>query len=167
MATNNYFLNGRRLLAVALAGSLATVSILAFAHGSDDNVAHQGSGVHAGIYAPIDLAHLHVIADHVRQDATPDQLAKLEILSAAARPELEALNQQALDAHGRKIELLLQDKPDHAALERARMDEMQAADALSERIDRALTDLAQLLTPKQRADFREHFKAHTGSASRH
>lgn len=156
-SSNSY---SRRLLALALAASLATAAPLTFAHGSTEGSRQQGAAMHAGMYAPIDIAHLHAIADHVRETATSDQLGELNELAASARPELEALDKQAAAAHHRKIELLLQDNLDRAALEQARIVEMHAAEELSRRIDRALTDLAQILTVKQRAEFREHFRAH-------
>lgn len=162
MTTPNYVANGRRLLALTLAASLATLSLFAYAHDSKDAAAHQGAGMHASTYEPIDLAHLHMIAQHVRQSASPEQLKEIDALAAVARPELEALNKQAMSAHRRKIELLLQDQLDHDALQQAQVNEIQAADALSKRIDQALMDLAVLLTPQQRAQFREHFKAHMG-----
>lgn len=162
MTTRNCIGNGRRLLALALAAGLATVSVFAYAHGSKAEAAHQGAGMHASSYEPIDLAHLHMIAEHVRQSASPEQLAKIEALAVVARPQLEALNKEAIGAYRRKIELLLQDNIDRDALQNAQSNEIQAADALSNRIDQALTDLAELLTPQQRAQFREHFKAHMG-----
>lgn len=162
MTTRNQIGNGRRLLALTLAASLATVTIFAYANGGKDEAAHHGAGMHGSTYEPIDLAHLHMIAEHVRQGASPDQLAKIEALAAVARPELEALNKRAMSAHRRKIELLLQDYTDHVALQQAQLNEIQAADVLSNRIDQALMDLAELLTPQQRAQFREHFKAHMG-----
>ncbi|MEO6172198.1 MAG: Spy/CpxP family protein refolding chaperone [Arenimonas sp.] len=162
MTTRNYIGNTRRLLALTLAACLATGSIFAYAHNSNEQAEHHGANMHASTYQAIDLAHLHAIAEHVRKNSSPDQLAKIEALTAIARPELETLNQQAMGAHRRTIELLLQDDLDRNVLAQAQLDELQAADALTKRINEALKDLAELLTPEQRAQFRAHFKAHMG-----
>ena len=143
----------RRPLVVALALSLAVASTFASAH---DATQPQET------YRQTDLSELHAIVEKVRESAGTEQLEEIAALVAAARPELQRLNQAAISAHRRKVDLLLLDVLDRDALEQEKSSEMQAADALSERIDQALSSLAETLTPEQRAQFREHVKTHEG-----
>ncbi len=143
----------RWLLVGVLALSLAAVSTFASAH----DVTHPQE-----TYRQTDLSELHAIVEKVQESAGKEQLAVIAALVAGARPELQRLNQAAMIAHRRKVDLLLLDVLDRDALELAQTSEIQAADALSERIDRALASLAETLTPEQRAQFREHVKAHEG-----
>jgi len=152
----------RRLLAVLLATGLAAVSIVGYAAGAADSDPHHGTGMHGITYSQMDLAHLHVLGHHVLDSASPEQKAKIMALADAVKPELEDLNEQAIDAHREKVELLLQDNIDPVALEQARVKEQQLADELSKKIDEALVDLVKLMTPEQRAQLKAHVKEHLG-----
>lgn len=151
--------NRRRWLAAAFATSFAAVSVIAYAAGSD---AHHGAGMHGDAYAQVNVTHLHAIVHHVMERATPEQKAKIDGLIATAKPELESLDQQAMAAHRETVELLLQDRIDRSAVADAQAREIEASDRLAKRIDQALTDLSELMTPEQRAQLRAHVKAHTG-----
>ena len=113
-----------------------------------------------GPYHQTDLPELHAIVETVRETAGPEQLAKIDQLVMTAGPELRRLSQRAIDAHRRKVELMLQDVIDRRAFEEAQANELKAAGALSKCIDDALASLAQTLTPEQRLQFREHNKPH-------
>jgi len=113
-------------------------------------------------YAPMDVEQLHDIFAHLLATAPPERQAALQALGASAHPELQALNERALAAHRRKVDLLLQDALDRPALDRARAEEIEASNRLAERIDAALVDLAALMTPEQRAQMREHVHGHAG-----
>jgi Spy/CpxP family protein refolding chaperone len=152
----------RRLLAAVLATSLAAVSVIAYAAGATGASPHHGAGMHGDTYAQINVTHLHLIVDHVMGRASPEQKAKIDVLVAAAKPELQSLDAQATAAHRETVGLLLQDNVDRAAVEHAQAREIQAADQLAKRIDQALADLAELMTPEQKAQLREHVKAHAG-----
>lgn len=152
----------RRLLAAVLAASFAAVSVIAYAAGATGSDLHHGTGMHGITYAPVDLAHLHTLGHHVLDSASPEQKTKIMALADAVKPELEELNEQAIDAHREKIELLLQDNIDPVALEQARVKEQQVADELSRKIDAALVDLVKLMTPEQRAKLKAHVKEHLG-----
>jgi Spy/CpxP family protein refolding chaperone len=153
---------GRRLLAMALTASLAAVSVIGYAAGATGMDAHHGADMHGDAYAQINVTHLHAIVHHIMDRASPEQKAKIDVLVAAAKPELESLDAQAMAAHRETVGLLLQDNVDRAAVEQAQAREMQAADQLAKRIDQALADLAELMTPEQRAQLRAHVKAHLG-----
>ena len=150
---------GRRLLAALLATSLAAVSMIGYASGHD---AHDGRGMHGDAYTQVNVTHLHAIVEHVMDRASPEQKTKIDVLVAAAKPELQSLDAQAMAAHRQTVELLLQDNVDRAAVEQAQASEIQAADQLAKRINQALADLAELMTPEQRAQLRAHVKAHMG-----
>jgi Spy/CpxP family protein refolding chaperone len=148
-----------RLLAALFAAGIATASMMVFAHGAGDNDAHNGAGTHGGGYEQMDVAHLRVLVHHLMSEASPDQKSKFIAIAHSAEQELVAMEKLASEAHRQKVELLLQDKLDRGALEQARRDEMQAANELSTRIDRVLADLAQVMTPEQRTQMREHARA--------
>lgn len=150
---------GRRLLAALLATSLAAVSMIGYASGHD---AHDGTGMHGDAYTQVNVTHLHAIVQHVMDRASPEQQTKIDVLVAAAKPELQSLDAQAMAAHRQTVELLLQDNVDRAAVEQAQTSEIQAADQLAKRINQALADLAELMTPEQRAQLRAHVMAHMG-----
>jgi len=152
----------RRLLAAVLAVSFAAVSVIAYAAGATGGDLHHGTGMHGITYAQMDLAHLHTLGHHVLDTASPDQKAKILALADAVKPELETLNEQAIDARREKVALMLQDNIDPVALEQARLKEQQVADKLSRKIDDALVDLMKLMTPAQRAQLKQHVKEHLG-----
>lgn len=148
-----------RLAALLFAAGIATVSVMAFAHGNGGSDAKHGAGGHGGGYEQFDVAHLRVLVHHLMSEASPDQKSKFVAIAHSAEQELLAMERLAREAHRQKVELLLQDKLDLGALEQARRDELQAANALATRIDRVLADLAQVMTPEQRAKMREHARA--------
>jgi Spy/CpxP family protein refolding chaperone len=146
---------GRGLLVGMLAAGIATASMMAVAHPPGGNGSHHDAGANGG-YAQFNVAHLQEIEQHLTSEASPDQKQKMIAIAHSAEPELAALEKLASEARLRKLDLLLQDNIDRAALEQARVDELQAADELATRIDRVLVDLAQAMTPDQRAKLRAH-----------
>jgi Spy/CpxP family protein refolding chaperone len=56
------------------------------------------------------------------------------------------------------MELLAKPNVDRAALEAIRAQEIQAADAMSKRFVQSLADVAEVLTPEQRAQLAEKMK---------
>lgn len=141
----------RRLLAGLLA-----IGLVGVASG------HSKGQTPSDTYAQMDLPHLHAIYEHLLAAAAPEQAASMAAIGKAAHDDLQALNQKALAAHRRKIDLLLQDRVDRVALDRARADEIEAANSLARRIDGLLLNLAELMTPDQRARLREHVSGHEG-----
>ena len=152
----------RRLMTVLLATSFAAISAIAYAAGATGADTHHGTGMHGVTYSQMDLAHLHVLGHHVLDNASPEQKTKIMALADTVKPELETLNEQAIDARREKVELLLQDNIDPIALERARVKEQQLANELSRKIDAALVELVKLMTPEQRAKLKAHVKEHLG-----
>lgn len=145
----------RALVGLLLAG-LFTAGVVGFASG------HPNGHAPRDTYTQMDLEHLHAVFEHLMATATPEQQAAMKAVGGAAHAELQALNQQALDAHRRKVDLLLQDTIDRNAFDRARADEIEAAARLAQRIDAVLVGLAEVMTPEQRARLLEHRKAQGG-----
>lgn len=144
-----------------LVAGFALTGLLAWGVVSAATVHPQGSASD-DTYSPIDLGHFHALFGHLLAQASPEQKASFETLRKSADGELETLNQLALAAHRRKIDLLLQDSVDQKALVRASAEELEAANRLAQRIDAALEDLAELLTPAQRAQLRNHVAGRNG-----
>lgn len=154
---------GRRLLAGLLAVGMATAGMLAVAHPGGSDAQH-GAETHGGGYRQINVVHLRELVHHLMAEASPDQKQKMAAIAHSAEQELLAMDKLANEARLQKIELLLQDEVDRAALEQARVDELQAANELATRIDRVLVDLARAMTPDQRAKLREHVRSNRGDS---
>ena len=90
---------------------------------------------------------------YVEIDATPEQQQKLApIVKQAARKQA--------------IELMSAEQIDRAAIERARAESLQVAEAASERLSQALADTAEVRTPAQRKPIAEHLQRRRGMAHR-
>ena len=131
----------------ALALGLALIGTLASAHDASRPEVE---------YHPTTVAELHAIIDQVRQAAAPEQAKAVDAIETGAEADLDRLGQAAIKAHHHKVGVLLRDKPDAAAFERAQTGELRAEAALAKRIDQVLVALAKTLTPEQRAQFRAH-----------
>ena len=105
---------------------------------------------------PIDPArmeeHLDRMLKHmyVEIDATEEQKQKLDPIAKQAAKDLQPLRAKRRDARLKSVELLSADKIDRGAIEKARAESMRAADDASKRFTKALTDIAEVLTPEQR-----------------
>jgi Spy/CpxP family protein refolding chaperone len=86
-----------------------------------------------------------------RVDASEAQQAKIADVVKAAMSDLRPLRDQHAEAHKAGAELLSQPGIDRAALELLRAEQMQLAETASRRIAQALADVAEVLTPEQRA----------------
>jgi Spy/CpxP family protein refolding chaperone len=64
------------------------------------------------------------------------------------------------------MELLAKPNVDRAAIEAIRAQEMQSADAMSKRLVQSLADVADVLTPEQRAQLAEKMKQRRGHRQR-
>jgi Spy/CpxP family protein refolding chaperone len=91
------------------------------------------------------LKHLYV-----EIDATDAQKQKLEPIVKEAAKDLRPLREKAREARLKGVELLASEKLDRGAIEKARVESIRAADATSKRFTKALTDVAEVLTPEQR-----------------
>ena len=146
----------RSVFAMLLLAGLFATSLAGVASGHPEGQAPSNA------YSQMDLPHLHAVYEHLLVTATPEQAESMAAIGKAAHEDLQAFDQQALAAHRRKIDLLLQDRVDRDALDRARAEEIEASDRLAQRIDDVLLNLAELLTSDQRARLREHVNVNEG-----
>jgi Spy/CpxP family protein refolding chaperone len=91
------------------------------------------------------LKHLYV-----EIDATDAQKQQLDPIVKQAAGDLRPLREKVQDARRRGAELLSAETIDRGAIERVRVEQIATADAASKRFTRALTDVAEVLTPPQR-----------------
>lgn len=139
-----------------LVAALMSASMIGFAAAHDPGAIHPAAGAHAGPNSPLDDAHLRQIVHYLMDGSSTAQKAQIADIAHAAKADLDALEQRARQARGRRIQLLLRDTLDRGALEHTRVEEMQLTDQRSQRVDRLLIDLAGVLTPQQRAQLNAH-----------
>lgn len=97
--------------------------------------------------------HVERMVQHITSEvsATADQQAKISEIAKAAVADLQPLHQQLLDAHKKAIDIFRQPTLDRAALEALRAEQIGRVDAVSKRLTQAFADMADVLTPEQRA----------------
>jgi Spy/CpxP family protein refolding chaperone len=93
-----------------------------------------------------------------RIDATAEQKQKLTAIAQALATDVQPMRQKMQEARKRAIDLLRQPSIDRAAVEAFRAEQMASADAASRRLAQALTDVAEILTPEQRAKLAQHWE---------
>lgn len=120
---------------------------------------HRGGpwGGHGGIHREWNAGdmqdHVDRIVRHIarRVDATAEQQTKLTAIAKQAATELQPLHQQLFEAHKKAIELFRQPTIDRAAVEALRAEQVARIDAVSKRVTQAIEEMAEVLTPDQRA----------------
>jgi Spy/CpxP family protein refolding chaperone len=85
-------------------------------------------------------------------DGTPEQEARVTELLAAAAPDFEALHERHRDAREAFFAALSAERVDRDALEALRAGELAAAEDASRKLVGLLADVAEVLTPEQRAE---------------
>ncbi|MEZ5739987.1 MAG: Spy/CpxP family protein refolding chaperone [Burkholderiaceae bacterium] len=90
-----------------------------------------------------------------RVDATDAQKARLQTIATAAWSDLAPLRTQLRDGRQKALELLGAAQIDRAGIEALRLEQAALLDNASRRVTSALTDMAEVLTPEQRAQMRE------------
>ncbi|MGH8687560.1 MAG: Spy/CpxP family protein refolding chaperone [Burkholderiales bacterium] len=99
------------------------------------------------------LKHLYVDVD-----ATPEQQQKIDPIAKQAAKDLRPLREKEWKARRETMKLFSADKIDRGAIERLRAEQTAAHDAASKRFTRALTDVAEVLTPDQRRKLAARFE---------
>lgn len=84
-------------------------------------------------------------------NASEGQQAKIADIVKPAMSDLRPLCDQHVEGYKAAARLLAQPNVDRAALESLRTQQMQLAETASRRIAQALADVAEVLTPEQRA----------------
>ena len=125
---------------------------------------HGHGGWHGGGFmggrGPMSDERVEKMVKHfgVEVNATPEQTAKLTDIAKAAFKDLRPLREKAREARRRGMELLAAPTIDRAAIERLRVEQIQAADAVSKRMSQAFADAAEVLTPDQRKKVAERMQ---------
>jgi Spy/CpxP family protein refolding chaperone len=159
----------RRIAIAALAGSLgAGIGMTAFAHGGGFGGGFGPGGRHmdrGGQTDPeamkrrVDASVRWMLAD---VNATDAQREKIAAIVEATRKEMAPLREKHREARRAVMELLAKPNVDRAAIEAIRAQEIQSADAMSRRFVQSLADVAEVLTPEQRAALAEKMKSRRG-----
>lgn len=86
-----------------------------------------------------------------RLDASEDQKKRLTEIATAAARDLFPMRARMSEARNRARQILTAPTVDRAALEALRAAQLAEADAASRRLAQAIADIADVLTPEQRA----------------
>lgn len=123
--------------------------------------AHGRGFMHGGAMEPERLERMlkHL---YVEIEATEAQKQKLAPIVKDALGDLSPLHEKAHQARRRGVELLSAPSVDRNALEALRAEQIQAADAASKRLARALADAAEVLTPEQKKALAGRLEKHRG-----
>jgi Spy/CpxP family protein refolding chaperone len=141
----------RITLATIISGAAAGIGFKALAHGR-----RHGHGP----IDPADLdAHLERMLKHlyVEVDATEAQKQQLEPIVKQAAKDLLPMREHLHAGRRDAIALLSQERVDRAALEALRAKQIGLADDASRRLTRAVSEVAEVLTPAQRKELAAHF----------
>jgi Spy/CpxP family protein refolding chaperone len=162
----------RRITLAALIGSLtAGIGATAFAHGGPSG-GFGPRGWHMGpagqmdpeaMKRRIDASVRWMLADI---NATEAQRTQIAGIVEATTKEMAPLREKHREARRAVMELLAKPSVDRAAIEAIRAQEIQSADAMSRRFVQSLADVAEVLTPEQRAQLAEKMKSRRGHRQR-
>jgi Spy/CpxP family protein refolding chaperone len=152
-------------LGAALGGIALTVG--AVAQNAGTGGFHHGDhhGAHMASASPADVAtHLDQVLQHVYEEtgATAAQQAQIAPLVQATATDLMQLHDQFHGEHAQMLALLTADTLDRAALENARVAQLNTIDQASRELVQLLADTAGVLTAAQRKALAEKLAAHLG-----
>jgi len=127
-----------------------------------------GALAHGRRGGPIDPAQAEERLDHflkhlyVEIDATPEQQQKIDPIARQAAADLRPLREKERAARREGMKLFTADKIDRGAIEKLRAEQTAAHDAASKRLTKAMTDVAEVLTPEQRRKLAARFEHRRG-----
>lgn len=163
----------RALAALALTGLVAggavffTAGQSAFAdrgpgmermgHGGHGEYGHGRGMMDGGMMGMMAGRHLERMLDRV--DATDEQRAKIRDISRAARNDVEKLTDVLQPLRKSALDALAAPTVDRAAVEGVRTRLSGVTDEISKRMTAAMLDVAQVLTPEQRAKIAEEMSS--------
>jgi len=140
-------------IAAAVIGAF-TFAGISYADGTAgvDGGHHGMMGWHGGQMDPEKAAQrIDHMVDRMLSDGTAAQKTQVATIIKTAMADLKPLREQHRAARQQGIKILSQATIDRAALEQVRVSELQLADQVSKRMTQALADVADVLTPEQRA----------------
>jgi periplasmic protein CpxP/Spy len=155
------------VVAAGLSGAVATQAFSESGFGPGRWHGHGfGPGMMGG--GPIDPARAEERADRmvrhlaVEIDASAEQQEKLRTIVKSAVKDLVPMREKAQAARQKARQLLTQPTIDRAAIEAFRAEQVAQVDAVSKRLTQVLTEAAEVLTPKQRAQIGERMEQRQG-----
>jgi len=128
-------------------------------HGFGHHGMHDKALSGAELDAHVDKALQHLYVDI---EATDAQKAQIGPLVKQACTELMPLHESVHGAHDEALALLRAERFDRAALESMRTRHVQEVDVASRRLAQLVADVAETLTPAQRALLADHIARHHG-----
>ena len=144
-------------LAIAIGAVAQNAATGGFHHGAHH--AQMANASPADVAAHVDEMLLHIYAQTA---ATPAQQAQIAPLVQATATDLAQLHAQFHAEHAQMLVLLTADPIDRAALENARVAQLNVVDQASKEIVQLLADTAGVLTPEQRKALADKLSAHLG-----
>jgi Spy/CpxP family protein refolding chaperone len=91
-------------------------------------------------------------------DASSEQKQKINVITQKAADDIFDLRAKHLEARKQLVEMLAAPTVDRAKLEALRADQMKLAETATKRVTDAVADVAEVLTPAQRADLARRFE---------
>ena len=91
-------------------------------------------------------------------DASTEQKSKINAIVQKAADDLFALRAQHIEARKQVVATLAAPTVDRAKLEQLRADQLKLADTATKRVTDAVADIAEVLTPAQRADLAQRLE---------
>jgi Spy/CpxP family protein refolding chaperone len=99
-------------------------------------------------------------------DVSAEQKTRINAIVTATMNDMQPLRKQRTDARREAIEILTQPTIDRAKIEAFRVEKLKLAEAASQRITQGIVDVAEVLTPEQRAALAEKFSQRRGRRER-
>jgi len=159
----------RRKVAIvaAVLGGIALTAGAVAQNAATGGFHHGHHGAQVANASPADMAaHVDQMLQHIYAEtgATPAQQAQIAPLVQATATDLLQLHDQFHAEHTQMLSLLGADSIDHAALENARVAQLNVLDQASKELVQLLADTAAALTPAQRKALAEKLAAHLGAS---
>jgi len=157
-------------IAAAVGATLAGLGAGVFAHGRPGG----GWGGPGGWHARHDMSpelrakHIDLMVEHMLDgiDVSADQKSRINAIVTAVTKDMQPLRAQRFEARREAIEILTRPTVDRAAIEAFRVEKLKLADAASQRLTQGIADIAEVLTPEQRAALAEKFSRNRGPRER-
>ncbi len=168
-AASRFGRTGRKVTIVAAVLGGIALTVGALAESSATGGFHHGGhhGAQMASAGPADVAaHVDQLLQHIYTEtgATPEQQAQIAPLVQATATDLMQLHDQFHAEHAQMLALLTTDTIDRAALENARVAQLNVLDQASKELVQLLADTAGMLTPDQRKALAEKLAAHLGAS---
>ncbi|NHZ92265.1 periplasmic heavy metal sensor [Massilia sp. CCM 8733] len=150
---------GRRWLVGAALGLAAGALSLAGASFANEGRGMHGHRAHLATMDPASAGkHIDKMVEHLLDDGTAEQKARLSSIAKSAFADLQPLHRDFKASHATAHDLLMAPTIDRVALEQLRVQVVERVDRISKRILAAVEDAAEVLTLDQRVRFAAHMK---------